>query len=145
MKLLLSVSLALASLPSCAFVVEKSTRTDPHKSHHADATALGPYSAAVEAGSIVFVSGKLGRRGEGFDVEAHTAIDAVELELRRLGLSLRDVVTATVYLTDMDRYAEFNAIYSARFPQPYPARVCVAVAALPAGAQVELQVVACRS
>ena len=71
-----------------------------------------------------------------------SAIDAVENQLRDLGLGLGDVLVATVYLTDMNRYGEFNKIYGSRFQEPYPARACVAVAALPAGARVEIMVTA---
>lgn len=106
--------------------------------------ALGPYSGSVEADGQVWASGKIGDLGADFAHEVSTAIDAVEQELSRAGLGLGDVVQATVFLTDMGRYAEFNAIYAARFPAPYPARACVAVAALPAGARVELMVVARR-
>lgn len=144
MRAALAILLALAALPACALVVDKTPEQGLGNVHFADAAALGPYSAMVTAGELVFVSGKIGRRGEGFETEVRTAIDAVESELARLGLGLRDVVSATVYLTDMQRYAELNAIYAARFPAPYPARACVAVAALPAGAQVEIQVVARR-
>lgn len=112
--------------------------------HHEARGALGPYSAAVEAGNIVFVAGKIGERGGTFAHEAETAIDAVEGELKRVGLGLGDVVSATVYLTDMDRYAEVNGIYGKRFPAPYPARACVAVKTLPGGARVEIQVIAAR-
>lgn len=106
--------------------------------------ALGPYSGSVRAGGFVFVSGKIGERGEGFEREVVTALDAVEAELERAGLGLRDVVAATVYLTDLDRYAELNALYGARFAEPYPARVCVEVSRLPGDAQVEIQVTARR-
>lgn len=110
---------------------------------HLDAEgALGPYSGAVVAGDLVFVSGKIGDRGGTFEREAETAIEAASAELARLGLDLSDVVESRVYLTDIERYAEFNEIYARMFPAPYPARACVAVAALPGGARVEVQVVA---
>lgn len=112
--------------------------------HHASGGNLGPYSPAVESDGFVFVSGKIGERGESFAHEVETAIDAVERELDGLGLTLEDVVAATVYLTDIERYAELNEIYARRFGAPYPARACVAVQALPAGAQVEIQVTAKR-
>lgn len=112
--------------------------------HRTDEGALGPYSASVAAGGFVFVSGKIGERGGTFEHEVETAIDSVEAELDDNGLGLGDVVEARVFLTDIERYAEFNAIYARRFPAPYPARACVAVAALPGGARVEVQVVARR-
>jgi 2-iminobutanoate/2-iminopropanoate deaminase len=125
---------ALALVAGCASPV----------SHSAPEGALGPYSAAVAADGFVFVSGKIGERGGSFAREAETALDGVERELQRQGLTFADVVSATVYLTDMERYAELNEIYAARLSAPYPARACVAVAALPAGARVEVQVVAHR-
>ncbi len=106
--------------------------------------ALGPYSAAVVSGHFCFVSGKIGERGQGFAHEVETAIDAIEAELAREELTLADVVVATVYLTDMERYAELNAIYSERFSAPYPARACIAVAGLPGAAQVEIMATARR-
>jgi 2-iminobutanoate/2-iminopropanoate deaminase len=106
--------------------------------------AIGPYSGSVLSGGLCFVAGKIGSRGQSFAVEANTAIDAVAAELARSELTLADVVSATVYLTDMSLYAELNAIYAERFPAPYPARTCVAVRELPAGARVEIQVIARR-
>ena len=133
-------ALALLSfLPAC--------RSTPF-AYHKDPRALGPYSSAVEFDGLVVLSGKIAAsevRGTSFEAEVESTIDAIENELRGLGLELADAVSATVYLTDMGRYGEFNRIYGARFPAPYPARVCVAVAALPGGAQVEIQVTARRS
>lgn len=110
--------------------------------HRVAEGALGPYSGAVTSGGFAFVSGKIGERGGTFEREAETAILAVQEELRGLALDLGDVVESRVFLTDMNDYAAFNAIYARLFPAPYPARACVAVAALPAGARVEVQVVA---
>ena len=103
-----------------------------------------PYSAAVTYRGLTFVAGKIGsERGPGvsFEAEVNSAIDALAAELQKDGLTLNDCLTATVYLTDMARYEEFNAIYGPRFTTP-PARACVAVKELPLGARVEIQVVA---
>ena len=131
-RLLLPV---LASVAACA-----APRTD----HVPAVGALGPYSAAVASGDLVFLSGKIGKRGGAFAEEVGTAIDAVEKELQGLGLGLRDVLSVNVFVTDMDLYAELNAVYAERFPKPYPARTTVGVAALPGGARVEIQAVASR-
>lgn len=113
------------------------------KSRHVAATgALGPYSAAVISGELCFVSGKIGTKRDDFASEVESAIDALESELTRAHLSLADVVLVNVYLTDMSLYPELNTIYARRFRDPYPARACVAVAGLPAGARVELQAIA---
>ena len=114
----------------------------PRVQFRKDPGAIGPFSSAVQVGPLVHVSGKIGERGAGFEREVTTCIDSVEKELANWGLGLGDVVEARVYLTDMGRYAEFNELYGSRFQDPYPARTCVAVAALPAGAQVEIQVAA---
>jgi 2-iminobutanoate/2-iminopropanoate deaminase len=117
----------------------------PSETVHREAEgALGPYSGSVDTGALVFVSGKIGERGGSFRREVETAIAAVEAELERSGLDLSDVVQSTVYLTDMALYGVFNEVYAASFPAPYPARACVAVAALPARARVEVMVVARR-
>lgn len=110
--------------------------------HRSAVGALGPYSGSVTSDNLVFVSGKIGKRGGSFADEVNTAIDAVEKELKRSRVSLADVVSVTVYLTDLELYAEFNSIYAKRFSQPYPARACVEVSRLPGEARVEIQVIA---
>jgi len=128
--------LALALVVSC-----KSTPVE----HVVAEGALGPYSGAVRADQLVFLAGKIGsERDADFEREAETAIDALVEELQGLELDLSNVVSCTVYLTDMELYGELNEVYARRFPAPYPARACVAVAALPAGARVEIQAVARR-
>ena len=112
---------------------------------HLPATgALGPYSAAVSSGDVVFLSGKIGKRGGTVAEEVKSAIDAVETDLKTLGLSLVDVLSVNVYLTDMSLYPALNAEYGQRFPQPYPARTTVGVSSLPGGARIEIQAVAAR-
>lgn len=112
--------------------------------HQTDKGALGPYSGAVITSDFIFASGKIGQRDGDFDGEVQSALDAVESELGRAGASVRDLVSVTVYLTDMDNYARFNEIYAQRIGEPYPARAVVGVEALPGNAQVEIQVVARR-
>ncbi|MGK0218025.1 MAG: 2-iminobutanoate/2-iminopropanoate deaminase [Planctomycetota bacterium] len=125
-------------LAACA---APSTSTVEHKS---DPGALGPYSSGVQVGEMVLLSGKIGARDKDFAHEVTTCIDRIEANLAEFDLGLGQVVEARVYLVDMDRYAEFNKLYGERFQAPYPVRTCVAVAALPAGAQVEIQVAAHR-
>ena len=106
---------------------------------------LGPYSAAVAAGHLYFVSGKIGERGGTFAREVTTAIAAVSAELRRSQLTLSNVVAITVYLTDMAYNDELNEIYAGRFSEPYPTRTCVAVTRLPGDARIEIQAMAWRN
>lgn len=110
--------------------------------HRSAVGALGPYSGSVTSDNLVFVSGKIGQRGGSFAVEVNTAIDAVEEELARSGVTLAEVVSVNVYLTDLELYGEFNRIYAKRFTDPYPARACVEVSRLPGEARVEIQVIA---
>lgn len=113
--------------------------------------ALGPYSHAVWSGSQLFLSGQTpvdpatGTLVSG-DVEAqtHRAFDNLKLVLEDAGLSMDDVVKCNVYLTDMSFFAAMNRAYATRFKAPFPARTTVAVAGLPLGAQVEIELVARR-
>jgi 2-iminobutanoate/2-iminopropanoate deaminase len=102
----------------------------------------------VSTGDLVFLSGKIGKTSTGapgsIGQEVEAAIDSIQKDLDRLQLSLADVVSVNVFVTDMSAYAELNAVYAKRFPQPYPARTTVAVSALPGGARVEIQAVAAR-
>lgn len=133
---LLSI-LALASLFGAC-----SAKTSQPIVHRPAIGVLGPYSGSVTSGGFVFVSGKIGTPGGRFTQEVQTVLDAVERELARSGAALSDVISVTVFLTNLDQYGEFNEIYAQRFDRPYPARACVEVSRLPGGARVELQVIA---
>lgn len=133
------------ALPAMLCILALTACRSPERAAHIKAeSALGPYSSAVLSDDYCFVSGQIGKRGGPIDEEITTAIDHVENELRRAGLTLSDVVYATVYLTDIVYYSYFNEIYAQRFRAPYPARACVAVKALPGKARVEIQVIARR-
>jgi 2-iminobutanoate/2-iminopropanoate deaminase len=106
--------------------------------------ALGPYSAAVGSGEFVFFSGKIGKTGGTIGQDVDAAIDSLVKDLGRMNLTLADVVSVNVYVTDIGGYADLNLAYAKRFPQPFPARTTVAVTALPGGAKVEIQAVAAR-
>jgi 2-iminobutanoate/2-iminopropanoate deaminase len=113
--------------------------------------AIGPYSHAVWAGDLLYLSGQTpidpatGRLIDG-DVRAQTmrAFDNLEAVLLDAGLSMDHVIKCNVYLTTMDSFAAMNAAYELRFAKPYPARTTVAVAGLPLGAAVEIEIVARR-
>ena len=133
---LLSIFTLAAVLAGC------SSKTSQPSVFRPAVGALGPYSGSVVTGDTVFVSGKIGYRDGSFAHEVQTALDAVERELSRSGVALSDVISVTVYLTNLDQYADFNDIYAQRFERPYPARACVEVSRLPGGARVEIQVIA---
>ena len=114
--------------------------------------ALGPYSSAVWADNLLYLSGqtpidpKSGELVEGnVEVQTHRVFDNFEAVLLDAGLSLDDVVKCNVYLTDMANFTAMNSAYSARFNKPYPARTTVAVKALPRDALVEIEMIAKRS
>lgn len=138
MKKTLLLTIPLLLLASCA-------TTNPAPAIYRNAPgALGPYSASVTTGNIIFVAGKIGERGQSFEHEVNTSIDAVEAELIRAGSDLGHILSATVYLTDLDNYAAFNEIYGSRLPSPHPARACVQVSRLPGNARVEIMVIAVK-
>jgi 2-iminobutanoate/2-iminopropanoate deaminase len=112
--------------------------------------AIGPYSQAIQSGKLVFVSGSLPFDPAGKvdyskqDVSAQTrrALDNIVLELKAAHLTLNDVVSATVYVTDIDDFPAVNAVYASYFHAPYPARAFVQVAKLLRGARIEISVIA---
>jgi 2-iminobutanoate/2-iminopropanoate deaminase len=114
--------------------------------------AIGPYSHAVWAGDLLYLSGQTpidpatGKLIDG-DVETQTmrCFDNLELVLLDSGLRLDDVIKCNVYLTSMADFPAMNGAYQRRFTKPYPARTTVAVAGLPLGARVEIELVAKRA
>jgi 2-iminobutanoate/2-iminopropanoate deaminase len=111
--------------------------------------AVGPYSQAVRSGSLLFISGQLGLApatgalvGPGVADEARQALRNLAAVLAACDAGMNDVVKATIYLTDMQDFAAVNAVYAEFFAAPFPARACVAVAALPKGGRVEIEAVA---
>ncbi len=112
-------------------------------------TPVGPYAHAVRAGDLVFLSGQVGldpQTGKlvegGISEQTEQVFANLEAVLRAAGLSLRDVVKLTIFLIDMQDFAAVNAVCAKKFDAPYPARSTIAVAALPLGARVEIEVVA---
>jgi len=111
--------------------------------------AIGPYSPAVRAGQLLFVSGQVpidpatGNMVPG-DIAAQTrrVLDNVGALLAAAGRSFGDVVRTTVFLADMNDFAAMNEVYGQYFPPPYPARATVQVARLPKDARVEIDVIA---
>lgn len=114
--------------------------------------AIGPYSQAIASGKLVFVSGSLPFDPAGKldysqkDISAQTrrALDNIVLELKAAHLTMEDVVSATVYVTNIDDFPAVNAVYASYFRPPYPARAFVQVAKLLRGVHVEISVIAAR-
>jgi 2-iminobutanoate/2-iminopropanoate deaminase len=116
---------------------------------NATAPAVGPFAAAVRAGELIFVSGQVGQDpatgalvGADVTAQAEQALANVRAVLRAAGKSLDDVVRVGVYLCDMGDFAKMNAVYARHFAAPYPARTTIAVAALPLGARIEIDLIA---
>jgi 2-iminobutanoate/2-iminopropanoate deaminase len=113
--------------------------------------AMGPYSRAVWAGNLLYLSGQTGTdpaTGKlvegGAGAEAEPILKGLGAVLKEAGLSLADVIKANVYLTDIKDFAAMNKVYAGFFEEPHPARTTVAVAALPGGAHVEIELVASK-
>ena len=113
--------------------------------------AIGPYSQGVQCCNMVFVSGQLpfvpetgalleGTVGE-MTVQSMKNIEAI---LAEAGCTLKDVVKTTIFLKDLNDFAEVNAAYATFFPENPPARACVQVAKLPRDAKVEIEAIACK-
>jgi len=110
--------------------------------------AIGPYVHAVATGSLLFVSGQIPLDAESGRLVGSTPAEQAEQALKNLkavveeaGATLADVVRATVYMTDLGAFAEVNEVYARFFPSDPPARAAIGVAALPAGAQVEVDAI----
>ena len=116
------------------------------------AKPVGPYSAALRTGDLLFVSGQVpidpasGAMVDG-DIAAQTrrAIENVGLLLRAAGLSYANVVRTTVFLADMNDFKAMNEVYSTFFVEPYPARSTVQAARLPRDARIEIDAIAAYS
>lgn len=113
--------------------------------------AVGPYSQAVIAGDLVFVSGQIpldpasGQLVEGeFAAQVEQVLRNLDAVLSAAGCERRQVAKVTVFLTDLARFAEMNAVYERFFGDHRPARAAVEVSALPRGAAVEMEAVAVR-
>lgn len=113
--------------------------------------AIGPYSQAIEACGTVYVSGQLPidpATGEfaqgGIQAEARQSLTNIKNILAEAGLTMQNVVKVTVLLADISNFAAVNEVYAEFFQAPYPARSAFAVAALPKGANVEIEAIAVR-
>ncbi len=112
--------------------------------------AIGAYSQGIEVGDLVFTAGCLGvnpatkAMPEGVKEQAEQVLKNVRAILQAAGTDMNKVVKATVYLVDIKDFSAVNEVYQTFFNQPFPARSCFAVAALPLGAKVEIEVVAAK-
>jgi 2-iminobutanoate/2-iminopropanoate deaminase len=112
------------------------------------APPVGPFSQAIEAGGFLFFSGQVGQDpatgklvAGGVESETERVFQNLAAILKAAGKSFDDVARAGVFLTNMGNFAVINRVYAKYFSQPFPARTTIAVAALPLGACVEIDVI----
>jgi reactive intermediate/imine deaminase len=111
-------------------------------------TAVGPYSQAVRHDNLVFLSGQVALdpvtgslvKG-GLSEQTRQVFSNLQAVCEAAGGTLDDVLKLNIYLTDLDNFAKVNEIMAATFTEPYPARATIGVAALPLGAEVEVEAV----
>ena len=112
--------------------------------------AIGPYSQAIEANGMVFLSGQLpinpqtGEMPEGIEAQTRQSLTNARAILEEAGLTMNDVVKTTVLLADIADFAAMNAVYSEFFSEPFPARSAFAVRDVPKGALVEIECIAVK-
>lgn len=111
--------------------------------------AIGPYSQGIQVGNLVYTSGQIpidpatGSFVEGgIKEQTRQSLANVKAILEEAGLTMGNVVKTTVFMADMNDFADMNAVYAEFFAEPYPTRSAVAVKTLPKGALVEIEVVA---
>ena len=111
--------------------------------------AIGHYSQAIQVGNLVYTSGQIPINPAtgvfvegGIKEQTRQSLTNVKAILEEAGLSMNHVVKTTVFMADMNDFAEMNTVYADFFSEPYPARSAVAVKTLPKGALVEIEIVA---
>jgi 2-iminobutanoate/2-iminopropanoate deaminase len=109
---------------------------------------IGPYNQAIAGAGLIFAAGQVGldpatrQLRDGVEAQAEQAVANLRAVLRAAGSGLDRVVKATIFLTDMSDFAAVNEAYARAMVEPFPARSTVAVKQLPAGALVEIEVIA---
>jgi 2-iminobutanoate/2-iminopropanoate deaminase len=113
--------------------------------------AVGPYSQAVQMGDFLFCSGQISINPENQEVftgainqQTEMVLKNIEAVLKAADMNFGHIIKTTIFLTSMSDFATVNEIYAKRFPSNPPARSTIAVAALPKGVNVEIEVIANR-
>ncbi|CEI72066.1 MULTISPECIES: RidA family protein [Romboutsia] len=113
--------------------------------------AIGPYSQAVKAGNMLFVSGQVPFVPETMEIvegdvkaQAAQSLTNIKAILTEAGYDFADVVKTTVFIKDMNEFAQINEVYAEFFGESKPARACVEVARLPKDVKVEIEVIAVK-
>ena len=111
--------------------------------------AIGPYSQAIDLGELIYTSGQIpvapdGSISDNISEQTRQALENLKAVVEASGSSFDKVVKTTVFITDMAQFGEINAVYAEFFSEPYPARSCVQVAALPKGVSIEIEAIAIK-
>lgn len=112
--------------------------------------AIGPYSQAIDTGSMIFVSGQLpidpktGEMPSDAASQARQSMENLKAILEAAGTSLERAVKATIFLQNLEHFTAVNEVYASYFQGKYPARSCVQVARLPKDALVEIEIIALK-
>lgn len=147
-RLMIPVAIGLAVLPvNCGDAPE----TRQVIATEAAPAAIGPYSQAVRAGNLLFLSGQVGidpRTGQivegGVEAETRQVMENLQAVLQAAQMTFANVVQAQVFLADLEDYGRVNAIYGSFFESAPPARAAVQVARLPRDARVEIMMIAAK-
>ncbi|MBQ6878430.1 MAG: RidA family protein [Oscillospiraceae bacterium] len=111
--------------------------------------AIGPYSQAIDIGEMIFTSGQIpvapdGSISEDISEQTRQALLNLKAVVEEGGSSFDKVIKTTVFITDMAQFGKINTVYSEFFSEPFPARSCVQVAALPKGVSIEIEAIALK-
>ena len=114
-------------------------------------SAIGPYSQAVECNGMLFISGQLpidpetGVMPDTASAQAERSLMNIRAIAEAAGYDMSDCVKMTIYLSDLSSFSEVNDVYRTFFTEPYPARSCIEVSAIPKGALLEIDAILVRS
>lgn len=114
-------------------------------------SAIGPYSQAVECNGMLFISGQLpidpetGVMPDTASAQAERSLMNIRAIAEAAGYDMSDCVKLTIYLSDLSSFSEVNDVYRTFFTEPYPARSCIEVSAIPKGALLEIDAILVRS
>lgn len=112
--------------------------------------AIGPYSQGLEHGNMVFVSGQIpvdpatGEIAGTIEEQTAQSLSNIKNILAENGMTMANVIKTSVFLADLGDFAAMNAVYAESFSEPFPARSCVQVAAIPKGCRVEIECIAVK-
>jgi reactive intermediate/imine deaminase len=145
------IRILIASL--LATVASAAVAQDAGRQYFTPPGAMGgtlPFSEAIQAGDTLYVAGHIGldpktqKAVEGTEAEAHAVLDAVKQTIESAGLHMDDLVSVTVYCTDLTLYDAFNGVYKTYFHGHYPTRAFIGVSNLVRGAHFEVSGIATK-